>query len=123
MMRMSNLPPNTPHDVLRAIALLESSGFEVRRRRLRTRPQKEYDAAADSAGSYDFAQRVRRDRYRAVVKEFVPKLRVARGKLGISGPRFAPQLGVSVSYFRKLENGREIAAPAVFDRWRNLLGL
>lgn len=114
---MRDLPLNTPHDVLRAIALLEASGYEVRR------APKEYDPVADSVGSYDFAQRTRRSRYCAVVSEIMPKLRYTRGKLRISGERFATHLGVSVNYFRKCEAGREIPAPDLLDRWRNLLGL
>lgn len=112
-----SLPANTPHEVYRAIALLQARGYVV------TRPvNEEYNPRVDSLGSYRDAYIELRDRHRAVVAELLPKLRCARGELRISTLRFAPQLGVSRSFLRQCEAGKKIPAPDLFDRWRDLLG-
>lgn len=116
---MLDFPIGTPHDVIRAVDFLESSGYVVTRAPINGG----YDPEADALGSYHDALAEIRGRHRVVVRALLPKLRQARGKLKMSTRKFAPHLGVSVSYLRKCEAGTEIPSPDLFSRWRTLLGL
>lgn len=59
---MLDFPLGTPHDVIRAVDLLESSGYVVSRQPV----NEEYDQEADSLGSYHDALAEIRGRHRAI---------------------------------------------------------
>ncbi len=81
-----------------------------------------YDPQMDSIASYHEAIAALATRHRMVVSAMVPKLRVARGNR-FPAKVLARRLGVSHSAVKRWEAGDLIPSPAMFDRWRAMVGL
>ncbi len=82
-----------------------------------------YDPQLDSLESYHDAVIALRERHRAIVKALLPALRRSRYDHHLSARRFAPYLGISLSYLKQCETGQKIPAPDIFSRWRDMLGV
>jgi Helix-turn-helix domain len=104
------LPDNTPHDVIRAVQLLERSGYRVSGK-YNPAPT-DYDAAIDEM----------RVKHRANVRSLLPTLQCYRNARHLTVEVVAAAIGVSPSLFASWEAGHRFPAADLFSRWCDLLG-
>ncbi len=105
------LPDNTPHDIIRAVQLLERSGYRV--------SGKYNPALAD----YNDAIAALRVKHRANVRSLLPKLQCYRNARHLTVDDLAAAIGVSSSLFGSWEAGNRFPPADLFSRWRDLLGV
>jgi DNA-binding XRE family transcriptional regulator len=108
------LPDNTPHDVIRAVGLLERSGYHVSGR---------YDPHADNIGSWNDGIKAMRVKHRASVRSSLPELINYRNSRHLTQEQIAAAIGVSPSLFCSWEAGHRFPPADLFARWCALLGV
>jgi DNA-binding XRE family transcriptional regulator len=105
------VPDNTPHDVIRAVQLLERSGFRV---------SGKYNPGRDD---YDDAITALRVKHRANVRSLLPKLQCFRNARHLTPQDLAEAIGVPPSLFVSWEAGHRFPPADLFSRWCELLGV
>lgn len=103
-------PDSLPHDVFRAVQLLERSGYRV---------SGKYNP---SLADYNDSITALRVKHRANVRSLLPKLQCYRNARHLTPDALAAAIGVSPSLFASWEAGHRFPPADLFSLWCELLG-